>query len=55
MRYEVEVAEQIIVKLTVEANSPEEALQKARTARRYDYESVERQPDAVRILHSSDR
>lgn len=55
MRYEVEVAETIIVRLAVEANSPEEARQKAQAVRRYEYESIERRPDDIRILQMDEQ
>lgn len=41
-QYEVEMVEKIVIKLTVEAGSPEEAVRKAQSTTRYEFESVER-------------
>lgn len=53
MKYEIEIAEKIVARLMVEAESPEQALQKAQETPRWEFDSVERLPDSMRVLNNA--
>lgn len=53
MKYEIEIAEKIVARLMVEAESAEEALQKAQKMPRWEFDSVERLPDSMRVVKTA--